>query len=68
MVSPGKMHTLVNKIYYIKFFYDIPDGIRIGSNNTIESLMENDFRLIINDAEYLVQPPLHDKHTMVSRF
>lgn len=40
------------------------DGIRIGSNNTIESLMENDFRLIINDTEYLVQPPLHDKHTM----
>ncbi|KAF3429044.1 hypothetical protein E2986_04787 [Frieseomelitta varia] len=40
------------------------DGIRIGSNNTIESLMENDFRLVINDMEYLVTPPLHHKHTM----
>lgn len=40
------------------------DGIRIGSNNTIETLMENDFRLIINDMEYLVQPPLHHKHSM----
>ncbi|XP_050600815.1 calcium uniporter protein, mitochondrial isoform X1 [Bombus affinis] len=40
------------------------DGVRIGSNNTIETLMENDFRLIINDIEYLVQPPLHHKHTM----
>ncbi|KAK9302843.1 hypothetical protein QLX08_005254 [Tetragonisca angustula] len=40
------------------------DGIRIGSNNTIESLMENDFRLVINDMDYLVTPPLHHKHTM----
>ncbi|CAK9816857.1 Calcium uniporter protein, mitochondrial [Anthophora plagiata] len=39
------------------------DGIRIGSNNTIESLMEDDFRLVINDSEYLVSPPLHYKHT-----
>ena len=45
---------------------DFPDGIRIGSNNTIESLMENDFRLVINDMDYLVTPPLHHKHTMVS--
>ncbi|XP_076685902.1 mitochondrial calcium uniporter [Andrena cerasifolii] len=40
------------------------DGIRIGSNNTIESLMEEDFRLIINDNEYLVSPPLNHRHTM----
>ncbi|KOC61795.1 Calcium uniporter protein, mitochondrial [Habropoda laboriosa] len=39
------------------------DGIRIGSNNTIESLMEDDFRLVINDNEYVVTPPLHHKHT-----
>ncbi|KAK9302844.1 hypothetical protein QLX08_005254 [Tetragonisca angustula] len=43
------------------------DGIRIGSNNTIESLMENDFRLVINDMDYLVTPPLHHKHTMKLR-
>ncbi|XP_033174255.1 calcium uniporter protein, mitochondrial [Bombus impatiens] len=40
------------------------DGVRISSNNTIETLMENDFRLIINDLEYLVKPPLYHKHTM----
>ncbi|XP_017876586.1 calcium uniporter protein, mitochondrial isoform X2 [Ceratina calcarata] len=40
------------------------DGIRIGSNNTIESLMEDDFRLIINDMEYLVAPPLHHEQPM----
>ncbi|XP_076398365.1 mitochondrial calcium uniporter isoform X2 [Megachile rotundata] len=40
------------------------DGVRIGSNNTIESLLEDDFRLIINNNEYLVQPPLHQTYTM----
>ncbi|XP_076281631.1 mitochondrial calcium uniporter [Lasioglossum baleicum] len=40
------------------------DGVRIGSNNTIESLMEEDFRLIINDNEYVVTPPLQQRHTM----
>ncbi|XP_076247002.1 mitochondrial calcium uniporter isoform X2 [Calliopsis andreniformis] len=42
------------------------DGVRIGSKNTIEMLMEEDFRLIINDNEYLVTPPLHHRHTMES--
>ncbi|KZC09595.1 Calcium uniporter protein, mitochondrial [Dufourea novaeangliae] len=40
------------------------DGIRIGSNNTIETLMDEDFRLIINDNEYVVTPPLHHRYTM----
>ncbi|KAG7200435.1 hypothetical protein KM043_017885 [Ampulex compressa] len=39
------------------------DGIRIGASNTIESLMEAEFRLIINDNEYTVSPPLQDRHT-----
>ncbi|XP_076636783.1 mitochondrial calcium uniporter [Colletes latitarsis] len=40
------------------------DGVRIGSSNTIETLMEEDFRLIINDNEYIVSPPLHHRQTM----
>ena len=40
------------------------DGVRIGSNNTVESLLEDDFRLILNNNEYLVSPPLHHKLTM----
>ncbi|XP_031843792.2 mitochondrial calcium uniporter isoform X1 [Nomia melanderi] len=42
------------------------DGVRIGSSNTIETLMEEDFQLIINDKEYLVTPPLHQRHTLES--
>lgn len=40
------------------------DGIRIGSSNTIENLLQSEFKLIINDMEYIVQPPLYQKHTM----
>ncbi|KAL2716606.1 hypothetical protein V1478_014282 [Vespula squamosa] len=40
------------------------DGTRIGSSNTIENLLQDDFKLIINDAEYTVQPPIYQKHTM----
>lgn len=35
------------------------DGTRIGFSNTIESLMEEDFKLIINDSVYTVTPPIH---------
>ncbi|XP_043470666.1 calcium uniporter protein, mitochondrial isoform X2 [Leptopilina heterotoma] len=35
------------------------DGTRIGFSNTIESLMEEDFKLIINDNVYTVAPPVH---------
>lgn len=34
-----------------------PEGIRIASSNTIESLMEDDFRLVINDICYHVKTP-----------
>nr|XP_012229848.1 PREDICTED: calcium uniporter protein, mitochondrial isoform X1 [Linepithema humile]XP_012229850.1 PREDICTED: calcium uniporter protein, mitochondrial isoform X1 [Linepithema humile]XP_012229851.1 PREDICTED: calcium uniporter protein, mitochondrial isoform X1 [Linepithema humile] len=39
------------------------DGIRIASSNTIESLLEEDFKLIINDNEYVVTPPLQERCT-----
>ncbi|XP_011862665.1 PREDICTED: calcium uniporter protein, mitochondrial [Vollenhovia emeryi] len=39
------------------------DGIRIASSNTIESLLEEDFKLLINDNEYVVSPPLQDRCT-----
>lgn len=42
------------------------DGIRIASSNTIESLLEEDFKLIINDNEYIVSPPLQERCTIVS--
>ncbi|XP_046753279.1 calcium uniporter protein, mitochondrial isoform X2 [Diprion similis] len=40
------------------------DGIRIASANSIESLMEEDFKLIVNDNVYTVTAPLHDRLTM----
>lgn len=33
------------------------DGTRIGSSNTIESLLDEDFKLIINDVTYNVNTP-----------
>ncbi|EEB12488.1 conserved hypothetical protein [Pediculus humanus corporis] len=38
-----------------------PTGIRIASSNTIEALMEEDFRLIINDVCYYVKTPKQEK-------
>ncbi|KAK6641496.1 hypothetical protein RUM44_013208 [Polyplax serrata] len=38
-----------------------PKGIRIASSNTIEALMEDDFRLIINDVCYYVKTPKQEK-------
>lgn len=43
------------------------EGVRIASSNTIESLMEEDFRLIINDREFTVKVPPHKKLTKVCR-
>lgn len=40
------------------------DGIRISSSNTIESLLEEDFKLVINDNEYIVSPPLQERCTI----
>ncbi|EZA56963.1 Coiled-coil domain-containing protein [Ooceraea biroi] len=40
------------------------DGVRIASSNTIESLLEEDFKLIINDNEYTVSPPLQERCTI----
>ncbi|EFN83871.1 Coiled-coil domain-containing protein 109A [Harpegnathos saltator] len=40
------------------------DGVRIASSNTIESLLEEDFKLIINDNEYVVVPPLQERCTI----
>ncbi|TGZ47182.1 Uncharacterized protein DBV15_10088 [Temnothorax longispinosus] len=39
------------------------DGTRIASSNTIESLLEEDFKLLINDNEYIVSPPLQERCT-----
>jgi len=44
----------------------VSDGVRIGSSNSIESLMENDFKLTINDNEYLVKVPKVERLTQVS--
>ncbi|XP_066991417.2 calcium uniporter protein, mitochondrial [Anabrus simplex] len=38
-----------------------PDGVRIASSNTIEALMENDFKLVVNDNEYLVITPRQER-------
>ncbi|XP_014474720.1 PREDICTED: calcium uniporter protein, mitochondrial isoform X1 [Dinoponera quadriceps] len=40
------------------------DGVRIASSNTIESLLEEDFKLIINDNEYIVTLPLRERCTI----
>ncbi|XP_057338782.1 calcium uniporter protein, mitochondrial isoform X2 [Microplitis mediator] len=40
------------------------DGVRICSHNTIESLLDNDFRLVINDVTYDVSPPEKEKYSM----
>lgn len=50
----------------IKALIDFSDGIRIASSNTIESLLEEDFKLLINDNEYIVSPPLQERCTTVS--
>lgn len=33
------------------------ERVRIASSDTIESLLETDFRLLINDTEYYVKSP-----------
>lgn len=33
------------------------DRVRIASSDTVEALLENDFRLVINDTEYYVKSP-----------
>lgn len=37
------------------------DGVRIASSNTIESLMENDFRLVVNDSIFEVITPRQER-------
>lgn len=45
------------------------EGVRIASSNTIESLMEEDFKLLVNDREFLVQTPeLREKLSKVIRY
>lgn len=39
------------------------DGIRIASGNSIESLMEEDFKLIVNDNTYTIAAPQHERLT-----
>lgn len=43
-----------------------PNGVRIASSNTIEALMEDDFRLIINDICYHVKTPKQERLSLVS--
>ncbi|KAK0182611.1 hypothetical protein PV327_000731 [Microctonus hyperodae] len=42
------------------------DGTRISRCNTIESLLDADFRLIINDVTYNVSPPNQERYSMQS--
>ncbi|XP_063532502.1 calcium uniporter protein, mitochondrial [Cydia strobilella] len=37
------------------------ERVRIASSDTVESLLENDFRLIINDIEYYVKSPSQER-------
>jgi len=37
------------------------DGVRIAASNTIESLMENDFHLVINDVVHRVDTPPRER-------
>lgn len=37
------------------------DGTRIAASNTIEVLLEDDFRLIVNDHVYSVKTPKQEK-------
>ena len=41
-------------------------GVRIASSNTIEALMEDDFRLVINDICYYVKTPKQERLSLVS--
>lgn len=59
-----KKWTLFKSETYVSL---ILDGVRIASSNTIESLMEEDFRLIVNDKEFHVQPPSREKISKVSK-
>ncbi|XP_012275176.1 calcium uniporter protein, mitochondrial isoform X2 [Orussus abietinus] len=40
------------------------NGTRISAGTTIECLLEEDFRLVVNDVEYVVTPPRLERHTM----
>ncbi|XP_004931989.1 calcium uniporter protein, mitochondrial [Bombyx mori] len=40
------------------------ERVRISSSDTIESLLETDFRLIINDTEYYVKSPSQERLSM----
>lgn len=37
------------------------DGTRIASSNTIETLLEEDFKLVINDNTYNVNTPKQER-------
>ncbi|KAF5294081.1 hypothetical protein FQA39_LY13555 [Lamprigera yunnana] len=39
------------------------DGTRIASSNTIETLLQDNFKLIINDNHYIVKTPEHHRIT-----
>lgn len=39
------------------------DGTRIAASNTIETLLDDDFRLIINDNSYNVNTPKQERLT-----
>lgn len=43
----------------------LTDGVRIASSNTIEALMEDDFKLTVNDNVYLVNTPRQERLTKV---
>lgn len=54
-------------MFYV-IFYFFTDGTRIGSGNTIESLLDSDFKLVVNDVTYDVSPPDQEKYSMVLYF
>ncbi|XP_023947098.1 calcium uniporter protein, mitochondrial [Bicyclus anynana] len=40
------------------------DRVRIAASDTVEALLENDFRLLINDTEYYVKSPAQERLSM----
>jgi hypothetical protein len=58
--NSGKRH------FHVSFLKFSIDGTRIAASNTIESLMEQDFDLVINDVTYRVTSPPRERVSKVT--
>nr|CAD7441462.1 unnamed protein product [Timema bartmani] len=43
-----------------RVFINTVNGVRIASSNPVESLLEQDFKMLVNDIEYPVKAPLEE--------